>query len=190
MAPNDASLWPRAASKLGRFVMEPQGVRAPLVLFLCRSNTTSSIMAEAILRQLAPGRWRAGSAGDAPVGRAVHPVALQTLRDHGVETRGLRPRLWGEFFGLGREPVRILITLADVEAARVNWELDNGKLARGVWPMPDPGDAIGDEVEVRQAFEAAFECLARRAARLLALHAERLAPADLANALHEIAQQT
>jgi protein-tyrosine-phosphatase len=147
-------------------------------------------MAEAILRQSAQGRWRAGSAGDAPVGRAVHPVALQTLRDHGVETRGLRPRLWGEFFGLGREPVRILITLADVEAARVSWELDNSKLARGAWPMPDPGDTAGSEAEVQQAFEAAFACLARRIGRLLALHAEQLAPADLASALDEIARQT
>lgn len=170
------------------FEMEPSA-RPPLVLFLSRSNTASSIMAEAILRQLAQGRWRAASAGDAPGGRRVHPVALQTLQRHGVGTHGLRPRLWGEFFGLGREPVRILITLSDVEAARVNWELDNSKLARAAWPMADPGEATGSEADIRQAFEAAFECLARRVGRLLALPAERLAPAALASALQEIAQQ-
>jgi arsenate reductase len=147
-------------------------------------------MAEAILRQSAQGRWRAGSAGDAPVGRAVHPVALQTLRDHGVETRGLRPRLWGEFFGLGREPVRILFRVPAVEGAGVRWVLVNCMIARGGWPMPDPGDATGSDAEVQQAFEAAFACLARRIGRLLALHAEQLTPADLASALGEIARQT
>ena len=188
MSPYYGSRRSPGASTMGVFTMEPAG-RPPLVLFLCRSNTTSSIMAEAILRQAAHSTWRAASAGDGPVGRAVHPVTLQTLRRHEVETRGLKPRLWGEFFGLGREPVRILITLADVEAARVNWELDNSKLARGAWPMPDPGETTGSETDVRRAFDAAFDCLAARIGRLLALRPERLAPSALANALQDIARQ-
>jgi arsenate reductase len=68
------------------------------VLFLCRDNAARSIIAEALLRELAGHRFDAFSAGPEPAAR-VHPHASAQLRpgisDHGV----LCPKSWLEFTG-------------------------------------------------------------------------------------------
>jgi arsenate reductase len=163
--------------------------RQPLVLFLCRSNRASSIMAEAILEHLAEGRLRAASAGDKPVVAQVSPCALEVLREHEVATQGLRSKPWGEFFGLGKPPVRFLITLCEVEAARVNWECDNKRLVRALWDMPDPAEVTGNEAEIRFAFEKAFATLESRIRKFLALPMERRADRGLARELELIGQE-
>jgi arsenate reductase len=72
------------------------------VLFLGRQNTAVSIMAEAILRQVAQERVRAASAGESVAG-PVNSHALDCLRAHGIATEGLQSKAWGEFFGLNRD---------------------------------------------------------------------------------------
>ena len=136
----------------------------PLVLFVGRSNASCSIMAEAILTHLAQGRVRAASAGALPHG--VSPYALQCLRDHGIATQGLRSKLWGEFFGLYASPVRFLIALGDVYAARAHWPEDT---LIGRWDMPDPAAVVGSDLDIRVAFEGAFETLKTRIQTFLAL---------------------
>src|SRR5262249_9532585 len=98
----------------------------PLVLFLCRTNTAVSIMAEAILRHLAQGRVRAASAGETTSGR-VSPYAIACLTAHGIGTTGLRDKLWGELFGIHGSPVRVLITLSnpDTYAAKARWNRES-----------------------------------------------------------------
>ena len=128
-------------------------VHLPLVLFLCRTNATCSIMAEAILRHLAQERVRTASGGEVPHWE-VNPFALECLRTHGIATQGLRCKTWGEFFGLDRPSVRFLIALRDVYAARANWPHDT-LIVR--WHMPDPGAVVGSEIDIRVAFEEAFE---------------------------------
>lgn len=56
------------------------------VLFLCTGNSCRSQMAEAITNARSPG-WQAFSAGTRPTGE-VHPLALQVLREIGIEHRG------------------------------------------------------------------------------------------------------
>ena len=163
--------------------------RQPLVLFLGRSNRASSIMAEAILEHLAEGRLRSASAGDRPVVAQVSPHALEVLRKYGVATQGLRSKPWGEFFGLGKPPLRFLITLCAVEAARVDWECDSKRLVRACWDMPDPAAVTGTETEVRFAFEKAFATLESRIRKFLALPLERLADRGLARELELIGQE-
>jgi len=48
----------------------------PLVLFLCQTNATSSILAEAILRHCSEGRVWAASGGDRAATR-VNPYTLE-----------------------------------------------------------------------------------------------------------------
>ena len=127
-------------------------------------------MAEAILRHWAQGRLRAASAGEL-VSQPVSRSALQCLGAHGISTTGLRSKPWGEFFGLGRQPVRFLIALCDVYAGRANWPPET-LISR--WHMPDPTTVVGPEPEIRDAFEKAFDILHARVQLFLALPLDRL----------------
>jgi arsenate reductase len=123
----------------------------PLVLFLGRQNTSVSIMAEAILRHFAQERVRAASAGESVAG-PVNPHVLECLRAHGIATEGLQSKIWGEFFGLYRPPVRFVVTLCIVYAARADWPHDT--LVTN-WHMADPADVAGAEIDIQLAFEEA-----------------------------------
>jgi arsenate reductase (thioredoxin) len=162
---------------------------APLVLFLCRSNTASSIMAEAILEHVAKGRLRAGSAGDSTARAPVNPYALECLQRHGIATRGLRSKPWGEFFGLHRAPVRFLILLSEVEAARVCWELENNELVRSRWNVPDPAELLANDTDVRADFERAYVSLESRIRKFLALPLDQLTHRELVDALGLIGRE-
>lgn len=156
--------------------MTPQNERAsgaetsepPLVLFICRKNVGASILAEGILRHLATGRLRAASAGD-PAGMPVSLYALECLRMHQIATNGLHSKEWGTFFGLGRPPVHILITLCDAYAAGVNWDQDDVHTVKAHWPTPEPELVFGSQTDKQLAFEEAFLSLEARIRRLLAL---------------------
>ncbi|HEY9153219.1 MAG TPA: arsenate reductase ArsC [Anaerolineales bacterium] len=57
------------------------------VLFLCTGNSCRSQMAEAIVNARYSDEWRAFSAGTRPAG-FVHPLAIQVLREIGIEHHG------------------------------------------------------------------------------------------------------
>ena len=162
----------------------PRHADPPLVLFLCSTNTTNSILAEAILRHLSMARVRAASAGEIPF-QHVHPFALECLHVHGIPTAGLRTKMWGQFFGLDRPPVRFLIALCDHYAAKAHWQADT---LIGHWHMPDPGEIMGSDIEVRSAFEEAFAKLDRRIRQFLALPLETLDTTELAQELQRIGE--
>ncbi|MGA3251261.1 MAG: low molecular weight phosphatase family protein, partial [Paraburkholderia sp.] len=68
------------------------------VLFLCRENSARSIIAEALLRELAGHRFEVFSAGSEPAAR-VHALAIAQLRP-GISDLGLlTPKSWLEFTG-------------------------------------------------------------------------------------------
>ena len=139
------------------------------VLFLCTGNSARSIMAEAMLNdpKLGGGRFRAFSAGSHPRG-AVHPLALELLREHGVPVEGLHGKSWHEFAAPGAPPIDAVITVCDAAAAE-ECPVWPGHPARMHWSVPDPAAAGGSEAERRQAF--------RDAMRLLRAHIERLVEA-------------
>jgi len=68
------------------------------VLFLCRENSARSIMAEALLRELAGHRFVAFSAGARPASR-VHPLTFAQLQPGISDLRPLNPKSWLEFAG-------------------------------------------------------------------------------------------
>lgn len=175
--------------------MTPQNGRAsgaadgerPVVLFICRRNAGSSILAEAILRHLAPGGVRAASAGDTP-SQLVSFYALECLAAHDIPTTGLHSKAWGRFFGLGRAPVHILITLCDAYAARVDWDRDSVHTVKAHWPTPEPELVVGSETDKRLAFEEAFVLLEARIRRFLALPLGRLSDPALSHQLARIGE--
>jgi len=161
----------------------------PLVLFLCRSNSVLSIMAEAILRHWAQGRVRAASAGDGPVAH-VDPYALRCLRERGMATTGLRSKGCDAFFGAYRPAVRFLITLSEVRGATPNWDLDTIRPTTAHWGMPDPSTVVGSETQIRVAFEEAFGTLDVRIRRFLALPLGSLRGRSLTYELRRIGETT
>ena len=62
------------------------------VLFICIENSCRSQMAEALFNHLAPEGMRAVSAGSRPASE-VKPLVLEVLRDMGIKTDTLSPKL-------------------------------------------------------------------------------------------------
>ena len=123
-------------------------------------------MAEAILRHLGGARVRAASAGEGGAFQELHPLALQCLRAHQVPTAGLHNKIWGEFFGISRPTVRVLITLGEVYASKAAWP--PGTLLVG-WPILDPAlGPVDRDIDLRVAFEECYERLYLRIQDLLA----------------------
>jgi arsenate reductase len=157
------------------------------VLILCTHNSARSVLAEAMLNHWAErlGKDVCGhSAGSAPGGR-IHPLALEVLRDAGVETARWRSKSWDEFVGPGAAPMDIVITVCDNAAAEPcpYWP---GSPVRVHWGYPDPSDA--PLAQRRQAFESTRQSLSDRMRRLLELPLAPLGPAELQRALQALAE--
>jgi arsenate reductase (thioredoxin) len=65
------------------------------VLFLCTYNSVRSQIAEGLMRMLYPGRFSVYSAGIAPAG--VHPMAIRTMQEIGIDITKQRSKSVGEF---------------------------------------------------------------------------------------------
>ena len=148
-------------------------------------------MAEAILRHLAQGRVRAASAGEITSGR-VSLNAIACLTAHGIGATGLRDKQWGELFGLGRPPVRVLITLSipNTDAAKAHWEQESVRTVRAHWPTPDPETVVGTAADRRLAFKEVFVTLEARIRKLLALQVDQLTDQALARELTRIGEDS
>ena len=68
------------------------------VLFLCTGNSCRSQMAEGFLRSLGAGRYEAFSAGTKPA-ESVHPLAVRTMAERGIDISSQRPKSLDEFEG-------------------------------------------------------------------------------------------
>jgi arsenate reductase (thioredoxin) len=119
----------------------------PRVLFVCVHNAGRSQMAAALTTELSEGRVEVRSAGSEPA-EVVNPVAVDAMRELGIDLAGQRPKL------LESDAVRdadVVITMGCGDACPVY----PGKRYED-WELEDPSGkdldavrAIRDEIEER-----------------------------------------
>ena len=138
------------------------------VLFLCTGNSARSILAEALVndRSVSGGRFRGYSAGSHPKGQ-VHPLALETLREHGHSTTDLRSKSWDEFAAPGAPRMDFIFTVCD-HAASEPCPLWPGHPVTAHWGLPDPAAVEGSEADRRAAFAATYAQLRQRISEFVA----------------------
>lgn len=131
------------------------------VLFLCTHNSARSQMAEALLRHLGQARVEVLSAGTQAT--TVHPQALETLRNHDIDTTGLHSKHLDRFLG---QDFDYVITVCD--RASESCPIFPGDPERIHWSFPDPSAFI-DPDEQKGAFLQVFAGLEKRLKILLTL---------------------
>ena len=111
------------------------------VLFVCTGNSCRSQMAEGWLRQMAGERFEVFSAGTHPAA-AVHPLAVEAMREIGVDISGQRPKDVEQFV---EQDFDLVVTLCD--HARQSCPMFPGGKRREHWGFEDPAAATGTEEE-------------------------------------------
>ena len=154
------------------------------VLFLCTGNSARSILAEAILNRLGAGRFRAYSAGSHPGGR-VHPLTLETLREIGVDTSGLRSKSWDEFASPGAPKLDFVFTVCD-NAAGEACPVWPGQPMTAHWGVEDPAAFEGPEDPQRRLFRRIYLELERRIRLFTSLPIDSIDRSSLQARLNEI----
>ncbi|MBP6900567.1 MAG: arsenate reductase ArsC [Burkholderiaceae bacterium] len=161
------------------------------VLILCTHNSARSVLSEGMLNHLAARLGkdvRAHSAGSDPSGR-IHPLAIEALRNAGIDTGGYRSKSWDEFSGTAAPPLSIVITVCDSAAAEpcpVFFGGGAGQPVKVHWGYPDPSSAEGGDDGRRRAFELTRQAIGYRMLQLLALPLQTMDRSALQAALVEI----
>jgi arsenate reductase (thioredoxin) len=159
------------------------------VLFICTGNSARSIMAEAAINHLAisGGKFKGYSAGSHPKG-AIHPLALDTLRQNHLPIDGLRSKSWDEFARPGAPHLDFVFTVCDQAAAEACpvWP---GQPMTAHWGVPDPAAVQGTPDEQRRAFRDTFLILRRRIELFASLPFDKLEGLALQERLHQIGRE-
>lgn len=137
------------------------------VLFLCRDNSVRSIIAEALLRELAGHRFEAFSAGPEPAAR-VHSLALAQLR-RGISGRDvLSPKSWLEFTGEWAPRMDVVIAL-DESVGKNRAPTFPGAPAMLGWCFADPlAHGMSDD-ERERLFDKMFWQIVRQVSAFIEL---------------------
>jgi arsenate reductase len=115
------------------------------VLFLCTGNSCRSQIAEGFLRAYGGGEYDAYSAGTKP--SLVNPVAVEVMREVGIDLSGQRSKNVAEYLG---QHFALVITVCD--NAKEHCPIFPGPCIRQHWPFHDPGGATGTREEQLAVF--------------------------------------
>jgi arsenate reductase len=130
------------------------------VLFLCTGNSARSILAESLMNHWGGGQFRGFSAGSHP-GGAVHPIALDLLKQMKLPALGLRSKSWDEFAQPGAPALDFIVTVCDNAAGEV-CPIWAGQPMTAHWGVSDPAAVEGSATEKWLAFRDAFRVLENR----------------------------
>lgn len=101
------------------------------VLFVCTANSARSLMAEALLREMAGDQFDVASAGTEP--DQPHPMAMQVLEENGYSVDGLRSKPLEE---VENEHWDYVITLCEKAASECGTVCQPAQQI--AWDFPDP----------------------------------------------------
>jgi len=118
----------------------------PTVLILCTGNSCRSHMAEGILQAAAGDLLEVRSAGSKPAGY-VHPIAIQVMREIGIDISGHTSKHLNEF--LDRKVDTVITVCGNADQA---CPMFPGQVNRHHWGFDDPAHAVGTEDEVLAEF--------------------------------------
>ncbi|MEP3475652.1 MAG: arsenate reductase ArsC [Hyphomicrobiales bacterium] len=134
------------------------------VLFLCNTNTTCSIIAEAVMNRLsqtdAAGRFKAYSASSFHRGM-VHPHTLHLLANNNYDPNEFRSKNWQEFAESDAPTMDFIFTLTD-EITQEACPSFPGLPLTAHWSVPDPAMANGTNAEIHYAFSDTLRMIEQR----------------------------
>src|ERR1700722_1886906 len=154
------------------------------VLFLCTGNSARSILAESLINHWGQDRFRGFSAGSHPKG-AVHPIALELLRNMRLPTAALHSKSWETFAAPGAPSLDFVFTVCDNAAGEV-CPYCPGQPITAHWGVPDPAAVEGSDAQKWLAFRTAFRALEHRVKLLTSLPIATLDEIKLKERLDEI----
>jgi arsenate reductase len=127
----------------------------PTVLILCTGNSCRSHIAEGILRKAAGDLLDVQSAGSKPSG-FVHPLAIQVMKEIGIDISGHRSKPLTEFLDKKVETVITVCGNADIACP-----MFPGQVNRHHWPFFDPAHAQGTDAEKLELFRVVRDDIRR-----------------------------
>lgn len=157
------------------------------VLFLCTRNSARSIMAEAILNDIGPGRFRAFSAGSEPLPTGPLPEVVAQLKALGHDVSVLRSKSWDEFTGPDAPRMDFVIALCDTLNLQACPDFE-GTHVTAAWPLPDPAKFSGTTTERATLLNELYAALHRRLGIFTSLPFGALDRMALKARLDELAQ--
>jgi arsenate reductase len=135
------------------------------VLFICTKNSARSQMAEGLVNHDWAGRFQAFSAGTDP--SSVHPLALEVMREIGIDISSQRSKSINEF---AQERFDYVISLCD--QANESCPVFFGGTRRLHMGFPDPAGAEGGDEGKREAFRKVRDRIRKEAEEFLGHQAE------------------
>jgi arsenate reductase (thioredoxin) len=125
------------------------------ILVLCTHNSARSQMAEALLRSYGNGRFTVASAGTEAT--QVNPLAIEAMREIGVDISGARSKHLNEFLD---QEFEYVITVCD--SAAESCPVFPGRAERIHWSFPDPSAATGSDSERLSVFRTVRDDIAEQ----------------------------
>lgn len=125
------------------------------VLFLCTHNSARSQIAEGLLRKMAGDQFEVFSAGTEQT--RVQPLAIEAMRESGIDISGHRSKTLDEFAG---DTFDYVITVCD--RANESCPIFPGTTERIHWSFDDPTAVIGTDEQKLRAFRTVRDAIQQR----------------------------